>query len=287
MTLTVARQAEEQVVEIFSESGTLAVTTEADEDQPLWLDAAEPVTPTWDRVRVSALFPPEVAAADVINRLSAALLINEPADVEVDQLADQVWERVWLQHFRAFEAAPGLWIVPNGQQAPAHAKVYIELEPGLAFGTGTHPTTALCLAALAERDLSTTHVLDYGCGSGILAIAAIKLGAHSALAVDIDPRALAATAENARRNGVEDRLKVFSPDEIAKEHTADLVIANILADTLINLGESLGRFVRDNGTLMLSGMLTDQVDRVAAAFADSFAIEVRHREQWALMIGRR
>jgi ribosomal protein L11 methyltransferase len=287
ITLTIPRHVEAELVDIFGACDALAITTEASADQPAWLDVAEPVTPTWKTVRISALFALEASATDIVTRLGATGLIDNPTDINVDYLADQVWERVWLQHFQAFEAAQGLWIVPSGQQASPDAKVCIELEPGLAFGTGTHPTTALCLAALTEMDLAAKHVLDYGCGSGILAIAAIKLGAASAVAVDIDARALTAAIENGRRNSVEDRLRVLSTDEIAKEHTADLVIANILADTLIELSGLLTGSVRDDGVLMLSGILADQVDRVAGAFAGSFAIDVRHQEQWSLLTARR
>jgi len=282
----VSRQQESDVEGLFDAAGAIAVTTTADEGEGAWLDAAAPQSPDWTRITMSGLFAGDVDHGAIVSRLRPLEVADDPSTIRIETLADQVWERVWLNHFRAFEAAPGLWIVPHGQSAGPDAKVRIDLDPGLAFGTGTHPTTALCLQALCEADLSGAHVVDYGCGSGILSIAALKLGAARATALDIDPRAIDATRDNARRNGVGDRLWACRPDEITLDHTADLVIANILADTLKELAGELGRCLHRNGVLIMSGVLVDQADGVADAFANEFVIEVRRRDDWCMLIAR-
>ena len=194
-----------------------------------------------------------------------------------------------MDDFRPTRFGQRLWVCPVGQSSPDPNAVVVDLDPGLAFGTGHHPTTALCLEWLDGADLAGRTLLDYGCGSGILAIAALKLGAARALAVDHDPQALEATRDNARANGVAERIWAGSPaelDGIAGARHADLVVANILAGPLVELAPSLLACLRPGGALALSGVLADQVDSVQAAYAGSVHLgPTRLRDDWALISG--
>jgi len=163
----------------------------------------------------------------------------------------------------------------------------IDLDPGLAFGTGTHPSTALCLEWLCLAPLAGKRVIDYGCGSGILALAAARLGARDVLATDIDPQALQAAAENARRNHLSKSIRVFAPDELPGDET-DILVANILANPLRELAPRFGDLVRPGGLLAMAGILREQVPAVMASFTPAFAMdEVGQRENWAMLAGRR
>jgi ribosomal protein L11 methyltransferase len=201
-------------------------------------------------------------------------------DWEVEVLEDRPWERVWLEHFKPFRYGRKLWICPTGFHAPEAGGIEVTLDPGLAFGTGTHPTTALCLEWLDGAALADTSVIDYGCGSGILGIAALMLGAGSVRAVDIDPQALQATMENARKNRVEDRLRCCRPEDLGSWE-ADVVLANILANPLAELAGDLRHRVRLGGHLILSGVLAEQVQYVGDAYRTWFDVAaVTEREGW-------
>ena len=180
-----------------------------------------------------------------------------------------------------------LWIAPAGQRPDGHAPVILELDPGLAFGTGTHPTTALCLEWLDGRIRGGERVLDYGCGSGILALAALKLGAGSASAFDIDPQAITATRENAAKNGLASRVEVAEREE-AFAGSYDIVLANILAGPLVNVAPRLARLAAPGGEIALAGMLARQANEVAQAYGPWFDIAPEaEREGWTLLAGRR
>jgi ribosomal protein L11 methyltransferase len=201
-------------------------------------------------------------------------------------LEDQVWERVWLEHFHPMQFGRRLWICPAGQRPAAQNAVIVELDPGLAFGTGTHPTTALCLEWLEGSDLAGNNLIDYGCGSGILAIAALRLGAANAIAVDHDPQALEATRDNAIKNGVHERLTVHLPAD-APRQPSDLLVANILAGPLIELAPRLCGLLKPGGRFALSGILADQGAAVAAAYAPFATLGPRHqRDDWILLHGQ-
>ena len=180
-----------------------------------------------------------------------------------------------------------LWVVPSHHDIPAEASVALRLDPGLAFGTGTHPTTRLCLEAIDRLAQPASRVLDYGCGSGVLAIAALKLGAASALAIDIDPQALQATNENAARNDVADQIQTSMPHDLG-DARFDLVLANILAGPLQQLAPSLSNAAEPGATLVLSGILATQVEAVEAAYRDTFTMSapITH-EGWACLVGVR
>jgi ribosomal protein L11 methyltransferase len=264
--------------------GALAVTLEDAADDPV-LEPAPGATPLWPTVVVKALFGADTDAAALASAIEKTLPDALPPRFET--LADKAWEREWLKDFRPMRFGRRLWVCPGGMPAPDPDAIRIDLDPGLAFGTGTHPTTALCLEWLDAQDLAYRRVVDYGCGSGILAIAAARLGASSVRAVDIDPQALVATLDNATRNGVADRL-LITDDPQLDAGSADLLLANILAGPLVELAPRFARAVRAGGMLALSGLLAEQVDIVTAAYRPWFDIATAAtREDWALLAGQR
>jgi ribosomal protein L11 methyltransferase len=266
------------------ELGAVSVTLEDAADDPV-LEPAPGATPLWPTVVVKALFDAGADATAIADAL-ARRLPGGPAP-RYETVADQAWERVWLEDFRPMRFGRRLWVCPGGLPAGAPDAVRIELDPGLAFGTGTHPTTALCLEWLDGHELSGRDVVDYGCGSGILAIAAARLGAPRVRAVDIDPQALIATRENALRNGVSGQLDITTDTELETD-SADVLLANILAGPLVELAPRFAAALRPGGLLALSGLLAEQADAVTAAYRPCFHIETTTtRDGWVLLGGRR
>lgn len=266
-------------------AGALSVTLGDGADDPV-LEPAPGETPLWEAVRLSALFEPGASGPALCAALMLALELPE-GKVSHDLLEDRPWEREWLSDFRPMKFGRRLWIRPGGQALEATDAVVLELDPGLAFGTGTHPTTALCLEWLDGFPLAGSSVLDYGCGSGILALAALALGASHALAVDIDPQALLATHQNAERNRLTGRLESGPPGSAAGRHF-DVVLANILAGPLIELADLLGNAVKPGGKIALSGLLPDQAPGVARAYGHLFQVRPPVvREGWVLLEGVR
>ncbi|MDH3638667.1 MAG: 50S ribosomal protein L11 methyltransferase, partial [Gammaproteobacteria bacterium] len=248
-----------------------------------YYEAAFPNLPTWETGYVTGLF----AAADVEDieaQVRRRVGIDSPA--QVDSLADSDWERAWLSHYRPVEISEDLCICPSWLQPPNPQATVVYLDPGLAFGTGTHVTTRLCLEEFCRFDWRGKYLVDYGCGSGILAIAALKLGARRAAGLDLDPHALRASTENARRNGVLDRYQAAHPKEF-KSAPAEVLVANILADVIVDLAYTLTNLVAIQGRILLTGILTSQVEDVIAAFAPRCAFEVIDREDWSLLKGHR
>ncbi len=264
--------------------GAVSVTLEDAADDPV-LEPAPGATPLWPTVVVKALFRADTDAAALARAIEQTFADGPQPRLET--LADKAWEREWLKDFRPMRFGRRLWVCPGGMPAPDPDAIRIDLDPGLAFGTGTHPTTALCLDWLDAQDVVGRRVVDYGCGSGILAIAAARLGASSVRAVDIDPQALIATFDNATRNGVADRL-VITRDPALDAASADLLVANILAGPLVELAPRFAQAVRAGGMLALSGLLAEQVDTVTAAYRPWFDIvTAATREGWALLAGQR
>jgi ribosomal protein L11 methyltransferase len=276
----------EQVAASLEAAGALSVTLADAADEPQ-LEPGPGETPLWSQIRVSALFDADPESERLVGRLARHLSDEIGADPLIERIADQVWERVWLDTFKPTRFGRRLWVCPHGQTPDDPEAILVALDPGLAFGTGHHPTTALCLEWLDGTALAGKSVLDYGCGSGILAIAALRLGAAQAIAVDHDPQALEATRDNARANKVADRLAICRPDDLA-EVSVDCVIANILAGPLIALAPRLVDALRPGGVLALSGVLTDQVEAVSLAYSARIALaSPRAREDWALISGLR
>jgi ribosomal protein L11 methyltransferase len=269
--------------------GALSVTLEDAADQPL-LEPAPGATPIWEDAYVTGLFDAAVDPGNLVTAIDHGMQ-GTGAEVVAERLADQPWERAWLKHFRPMRFGRRLWVCPHDQDIPAAREgtdaVVLRLDPGMAFGTGSHATTALCLEWLDSAELAHKTVIDYGCGSGILAIASLLLGAASVLAVDHDPQALIATRDNATANGVVARIVVAdSHESIGKP--ADVVLGNILAATLIDLAGTILNLVRPGGQLILSGILEEQADAVIAAYQPKIVFAPpRKREGWVLLGGIR
>jgi ribosomal protein L11 methyltransferase len=265
--------------------GALAISLADAGDEPL-LEPGPGELPVWRDVRLAALFDASTDA-ELIAATLAAVLRLPAASVAVQHLEDRAWEREWLRDFRPMRFGRRLWVCPAGQRPPGAAAVVLDLDPGLAFGTGTHATTELCLEWLDGAIQGGERVLDFGCGSGILALASLKLGASQAAAFDIDPQALCATRENAARNGLSERIAVAAlAGDIAGRF--DVVLANILAGPLIGLAPGLAPRARAGSSLALAGMLARQADEVAQAYRPWFDIgPVAERDGWTLLAGRR
>ena len=241
----------------------------------------------WSDTLVRALFQESSDAALNLNRLASALGPHVTQTARVRAVKDQVWERAWLTGWKSLRFGRRLWVCPRAAEAPADPEaVIVRLDPGLAFGTGTHPTTALCLQILDSLDLAGKTLIDYGCGSGILGLAALKLGAAHVTAVDLDPQALLATRDNAKRNGVASRITVQGVE--ASLPPAHCVIANILAGPLIELAPTLTGACEAGGHLLLSGLLKTQAYSLKAAYASGFDIvQVIERDEWCCIYARR
>jgi ribosomal protein L11 methyltransferase len=286
LRLTVPGNQVESIEDFLLELGALSTSLEDAGDHAL-LEPLPGETPVWPEAVVSGLFGDDTDAAILTLALAARLDID-PGRVTREDVEERDWVRAWMDDFRPMRFGERLWIVPTGYEPPDPGAVNLLLDPGLAFGTGTHPTTALCLEWLDAHLPVHANVIDYGCGSGVLAIAALRLGARHCIGVDLDPQALVATRDNARRNGIPDeQLPVCLPEGLEAE-PADLVMANILSGPLVELAPVLGRLVRPGGRLILSGLLAEQTNTVAAAYRDTFSIEPPTlREEWALLAGTR
>lgn len=271
----------------FEEQGALSVTFVDAADQPLF-EPKPGTTPLWCATRVSALFDTGIDKGALQNALADTFGVSVTGRLEVQVLQDQDWERAWLDGFQPMRFGERLWVCPAGRRPPPdEAAVIIDLDPGLAFGTGTHATTGLCLEWLACHPPREQRVLDYGCGSGILAIAALKLGADHAWAVDIDPQALRASEENAARNGVRASLYTGFPEDLPVQ-TFDLLLANILANPLLDLAPGLAQRVHSGGDLVLSGILAEQAETVMNAYRPWFTLEPAvQRDGWVRLHGIR
>jgi ribosomal protein L11 methyltransferase len=262
------------------------VTYEDAGDEPIYEPDPEQM-PLWSRTRMTGLFAADTDMDAVRVMLLASLgLAHLPAH-QIKPIEDRAWEREWLKDFKPMRFGRRLWICPTVYVPPEPDAVNIVLDPGLAFGTGTHPTTALCLERLDGADLAGCNVIDYGCGSGVLAIAAAKLGARRVWAVDNDPQALLATRDNAARNGVERLIEVCAPEGLPMS-PADCVVANILAGPLVSLASRLASLVKPGGALTLSGILADQERDIREAYAPWFDIEgIVRRAEWLRVDARR
>ena len=268
----------------------LAVTTEnAGEDE--FYEVAFPGTPDWQYVRVTGLFDEAIDLNPIVEFITKQLDPENSIEVpvSVSKLIDQDWEAVWLSSFSPIEVGKNLWVTPSWCEPVDPSARNIILDPGLAFGTGTHATTHMCLQWLADQNLQNQRILDYGSGTGILAIAAILSGAEHADAIDIDPHAIAACKENAIKNDCADQFNACLPDELDshkfKTQSYNVVIANILASVLIELRDTLLHYLKPDGTLLLTGLLITQVNQVVDAYGSSFNFTQYKNDQWCLLIG--
>jgi ribosomal protein L11 methyltransferase len=240
----------------------------------------------WPTTRLRALFTDPIDPPDLVGRLSAALELS-PAGVQVERIEDRVWEREWLRDFHAMRFGRRLWICPRHETVTESDAVVVRMDPGLAFGTGTHPTTALCLEWLDRHIVDGQRIIDFGCGSGVLAVAAVKLGASAAHCFDIDPQALTATRENAASNDVESRVCIYETGA-ALPRGVDILVANILSGPLCDLAATFGSLVRDGGSIVLAGLLEHEAADVTQAYGAWFDIHpFEVREGWAGLAGKR
>jgi ribosomal protein L11 methyltransferase len=266
-------------------AGAVSVTlTDAVDDAIL--EPAPGEVRLWPQTVMNALFPAEAAGPEAIIALAGALDLP-PTRIRAQHVADRAWEREWLKDFHAMRFGRRLWIVPNHEPLPEDpAAVSVRLDPGLAFGTGTHPSTALCLTWLDAHLLPGSTVIDYGCGSGVLALAAAKLGASALHAFDIDPQALIATRDNAAANDISHLVQVHDHAQNLPAK-ADLVMANILAGTLVELAPQLCGHLAPGGQLILAGILKQQVHEVRAGFQQHLALNVfAEKDGWSALSGR-
>ncbi len=277
----------ESLSDALTDSGAVSVTFQDTHDNPVF----EPLpgeTRLWGDTDVIGLYDAETDMTEVVAQLSLHPLLGNGFVHKIEQIEDKDWEREWMDNFHPMRFGNRLWICPSWRPVPDPDAVNVMLDPGLAFGTGTHPTTALCLQWLDSLDLQGKTIIDFGCGSGILAIAALKLGAERAIGIDIDPQAIQASRDNAERNDVSDRLELFLPADQPSSLQADVVVANILAGPLRELAPLIGVLPVSGGYLGLSGILASQADSVAAAYADTFLLDpVAEKEEWCRITGKR
>lgn len=303
LTLTAKAQQVEQLEAAFLAAGAIAVTLRDAADQPV-LEPAPGETPLWPDLKVTGLFALDTDLDAVQSQLLHQLGADIVADSNRETLAEQDWERAWLEHYHPMRFGERLWVCPSAVNPPEPDAINLLLDPGLAFGTGTHPTTALCLGWLDRHDITNKTVIDYGCGSGILAIAAAKLGAQQVWAVDIDPQALIASRSNAELNQVDARLWLGLPEQLptqllaqqtaptsvpnedCQSHQVDIVVANILAGPIISLAPILTNMLRNGGDLVLAGLTTEQASQVQQAYATDFLFQANvEQDNWTLLHG--
>ena len=273
-----------RLADFFSNLGAVSVTYMDAEDEPVY-EPAIGETKIWSNTQVIALYEldadPELIKTLVLRQFKQDDLHNWLYEA----VADQEWERAWMEYYKPMKFASKLWVCPTDQEQVESGTVCLTLDPGLAFGTGTHPTTALCLEWLASHDLTGKMVIDYGCGSGILAVAAILLDAKIAHAVDIDPQALTATQSNALKNNVQDKINSYLPEQF-DPLKADIVLANILAKPLIDMSEQICALLVSGGQLVLSGILHEQAESVISAYRQAIIFNpLVQQEDWIRLDG--
>ncbi len=268
----------------LSGCGASAVTFQDNADQPIY----EPEigsTPLWQATNVIALFDADIDIDSLIAQLTQLIAPDPLPKYRIEAVEDKDWVREWMESFHPMCFGEKLWICPSWHQPPEPDAINILLDPGLAFGTGTHATTALCLNWLDQADVKGKVVIDYGCGSGILAIAAALLGAKKVIAVDTDPQALEATQANAERNNV--HIDSYLPQD-CPDQTADLILANILAGPLQTLVPTLTHLSKPKATIVLSGILASQAQSVSNSYQASFTMDApTQKEEWIRLVGQR
>lgn len=284
ITVTTDEETAPKIAAYLEKQGAVSVTYMDAEDEPVY-EPAIGETKIWSNTQVVALYELNIDVEWVHALVSKKFRQHPLQNWQVELIEDQVWERAWMEFYQPMKFADKLWVCPTGQEQHEDGTVCLILDPGLAFGTGTHPTTALCLEWLASHDLSDKVVIDYGCGSGILAVAAVLLGAKIAHAVDIDPQAITATISNAEKNAVADKIICYLPDQF-QHLQADVVLANILAKPLMEMSEAISALVAPHGALVLSGILAEQADSVISAYQSHIQFNAPvQQEDWVRLDG--
>ncbi len=287
LRLSANEETAEKYSDWLSACGAQAVTFIDAKDTPIYEPLPGDEVIYWNNTVVMGLFDASHDMEKVLNYLKGIHPDKANMAYKLEQLEDKDWEREWMDNFHPMKFGERLWICPSWRDVPEPDAVNVMLDPGLAFGTGTHPTTALCLTWLDGLDLTGKTVVDFGCGSGILSLAALKLGAKKVIGIDIDPQALQASLENAKRNQCEDRLELFLPKD-QPEFKADVVVANILAGPLRELAPVILEYVAKDGLLALSGVLEEQAQQLQQIYGeycqmDDFIVQ----DEWVRLSGRR
>ncbi len=275
----------ETLEQLLLEFGAVAISFVDAEDQPLF--QIEPgSTVIWDATILVALFESDKDLSHCLASLSTNPAIDNRLDLTIEILEDQDWERAWMDEFHAMQYGPALWICPSWQTPPDPKAINIMLDPGLAFGSGTHATTSLCLEWLSAEELRDKTVVDYGSGSGVLAIGAALLGAERVIAVDNDPQAITATLDNSQRNNISRQtLSAHLPQDTPAIHS-DILIANILAGPLLTLAPTLKQLLKPSGSIVLSGILEEQVAMVLEVYEPLFTMQAHQiKEGWVRLTG--
>lgn len=283
--LNSTNQQAEIIGDYLEQLGAVSVSFMDSQDTPIF----EPLpgeTRLWGNTDVIALFDAETEMNQIVAALQQKHYLTEESAYKIEQIEDKDWEREWMDNFHPMQFGQRLWICPSWRAIPDPNAVNVMLDPGLAFGTGTHPTTALCLEWLDSLDLAGKTLIDFGCGSGILAIAALKLGAKQAIGIDIDPQAIIASRNNAVANGVEERLALYLASDVPQGLSADILVANILAGPLKELYSDIKSLIKPQGKLGLSGILATQAQSVCQTYQQSFVLEpTAIREEWCRITG--
>lgn len=283
------KELHETIEDHLLELGAVSITFQDGADQPV-LEPGVGETPLWDNLVILGLFTADTPSESLRSQLQKAFA--PPCQFDIEILEDRVWEREWEQHYQPIQFADKLWICPSWCTPPDPSAVNLLLDPGLAFGTGTHPSTAMCLKQLAQQTLKGQVTVDYGCGSGILGIAMLKMGASRFVGVDNDPQALVATADNAKRNGISSgEFIVVSPEQEYPHLTpacADTLVANILAEPLMMLAPKLIEFLKPGGLLVLAGLIESQVSAVSEHYLPDVELNVADQtDEWVCLVGRK
>ncbi len=268
-------------------AGAHTVTLTDAADQPI-LEPGPDETPIWNTVILTGLFDFKDNQQALLDAIKLCLNDIE-FSCKTEILQDQNWTRAWMEHFHAMQFGTRLWVCPLHIEPPEPDAINLRLDPGLAFGTGTHPTTSLCLRWLDQNIQAHNTLLDYGCGSGILAIAACMLGTQQTDGVDIDPQALTATFDNAQTNQVAEKIKTFMPDNYHQQHADkqyDIVVANILSGPLAELAAMLASHTKTGGDIVLSGILREQAEPLIETYSEYFEMDApEFEEDWVLLHG--
>ena len=286
LTLTTTQEDSERFEDALLQSGALCVTYHDAADQPV-LEPGPGETPLWNRIHIVGLYPGDADTQEITEQLSKLLDLEQLPELAINPLEDRDWTRAWMDDFKPMQFGERLWICPHGFDIPQPDAVNLLLDPGLAFGTGTHQTTALCLEWLDGCNLDNLKILDFGCGSGVLAIAALLLGAQHAWATDNDPQALTATHDNAEKNSVIDKITIASPEEL-EDQQVDIVLANILAGPHMKLASLPAQKIKTGGKIVLSGILDIQKQEVSQCYQQWFDIKPPvQRDDWVRLEGMR
>ncbi|WP_154222526.1 50S ribosomal protein L11 methyltransferase [Marinicella rhabdoformis] len=284
LTMSLPQPQVEAMDAMLTQLGAVGITYSDAEDAPIY----EPLPgemPLWEDIKVIALYDD----LKLYEQSKQWLQVQFPQlEVLATKLKDQVWERVWMDHFKPMRFGQNSWVVPDGFDVVDESAVNLILDPGLAFGTGTHPTTALCLEWLDLHDVKDKRLVDFGCGSGVLAIMALLHGAKEVICVDIDDQAIEATLQNATKNGVADGIKVVQPDQVASIKNQHGVLANILAAPLMQLSTVFSEMLEDKGFIVLSGILAEQQKQVMDKYESCFVdIEGKIEQDWCRVSARK